>query len=103
MRRARPGLTLCALAAAAQVLADLTPLLPQLRFTLATLASLVPATQFYRYSPSFSQSLQNASFIVVISTFLEREEVASKVVVQETLGSAFELRLLCEETPELTE
>ncbi|ORY88378.1 Translin [Leucosporidium creatinivorum] len=62
----------------AQVLSSLTPLLPPLRASLAALATLIPSTQFYRYSSSFSQSLQNASFIVVFSRFLEREDVPTK-------------------------
>ena len=81
MREADPSRTALAL------LDTLTPLLPAVRLSLATLASLIPASQFYRYHDSFSRSLQFASSLIVLSTFLRTEDVASKADVEAALGS----------------
>jgi len=48
---------------------------------------LIPPQQFYRYSDSFSRSIQQASFIIVFRVFLEREDVPSKEEVAQQLGS----------------
>lgn len=69
------------------MLSSLSPLLPVLRVSLASLAALIPSHQYYRYNDSFSRSLQQASFVIVISRFLDTDEVASKQDVEEALGS----------------
>lgn len=71
------------------LLATLDPLLPPLTKSLSDLAALIPPTQFYRYSDSFSRSLQSASFIVVFRYFLLKEEVMSKNEVSSVLGSEY--------------
>lgn len=86
------------LTAPALLSTQLDPLLPSLRLTLSSLAALIPASQFYRYSDSFSRSLQAASLTIVLRKFLETEEVATKEEVAEALGS--ELPVLCEEEEE---
>lgn len=58
-----------------------------LRTHLSELAALIPPQQFYRYSDSFSRSVQQASFIIVFRVFLEREDVPSKEEVAQQLGS----------------
>ncbi|CEQ42076.1 SPOSA6832_03847 [Sporobolomyces salmonicolor] len=74
------------------LLASLDPLLPPLRAALANLAQLVPPQQFYRYSDSFSRSIQTASYIVVMRVFLESEDVATKEDVARQLGILEEWR-----------
>ncbi|GAA5958853.1 hypothetical protein JCM21900_002256 [Sporobolomyces salmonicolor] len=74
------------------LLASLDPLLPPLRAALANLAQLVPPQQFYRYSDSFSRSIQTASYIVVMRVFLESEDVATKEDVAGQLGILEEWR-----------
>lgn len=75
------------------LLSTLDPLLPLVRSTIAHLASLIPATQFYRYNDSFSRTLQSASLIVVFRKFLETEELAGKEEVASTLGSEYTVRI----------
>lgn len=72
-----------------EILQQLVPLLPAVNSSLAGLAQLVPPTQFYRYQPMFSNALQQASFIIVLSTFLQTEgqQVATKQDVANSLGS----------------
>lgn len=71
------------------LLASLDPTLPPVRTHLADLAALIPPQQFYRYSDSFSRSIQQASYIIVLRVFLEREDVPTKEEVAQQLGSAF--------------
>ena len=71
------------------LLNTLTPLLPAIRSSIASLATLVPASQFYRYNDMFTRALQSAAFIVVVDRFLRTEDVASKEAVAAALGSGF--------------
>ncbi|GAA5869484.1 hypothetical protein JCM3774_001464 [Rhodotorula dairenensis] len=68
------------------LVSTLEPTLGPLRTHLSELAALIPPQQFYRYSDSFSRSIQQASFIVVFRVFLEREDVPSKEEVAQQLG-----------------
>ncbi|KAL8276762.1 hypothetical protein RQP46_010818 [Phenoliferia psychrophenolica] len=68
------------------LLNTITPLFPALRTSLASLASLIPPTQFYRYNDMFSRSLQSAAFIVVVDHFLRTEDVPTKDEVAVALG-----------------
>jgi len=70
------------------LLASLDPTLAPVRTALAHLASLVPPQQFYRYNDSFTRVLQQASYIVVLRTFLETLDVPTKPQVAQQLGSA---------------
>lgn len=70
-----------------ELISSLEPTLAPLRSHLSDLAALIPPQQFYRYSDSFSRSIQQASFIIVFRVFLEREDVPSKEEVAQQLGS----------------
>ncbi|TKA53845.1 hypothetical protein B0A53_03635 [Rhodotorula sp. CCFEE 5036] len=69
-----------------ELVSSLEPTLSPLRSHLSDLAALIPPQQFYRYSDSFSRSIQQASFIIVFRVFLEREDVPSKEEVAQQLG-----------------
>ncbi|GAA5985453.1 hypothetical protein JCM10908_006982 [Rhodotorula pacifica] len=69
-----------------ELVSSLEPTLAPLRTHLSELAALIPPQQFYRYSDSFSRSIQQASFIVVFRVFLEQEDVPSKEEVAQQLG-----------------
>jgi hypothetical protein len=79
--------TLPNLRAVPELVSSLEPTLSPLRSHLSDLAALIPPQQFYRYSDSFSRSIQQASFIIVFRVFLEREDVPSKEEVAQQLGS----------------
>ncbi|GAA5845227.1 hypothetical protein JCM9279_004810 [Rhodotorula babjevae] len=68
------------------LLASLDPTLAPVRDALAHLASLVPPEQFYRYNDSFTRVIQQASYIVVLRTFLETLDVPTKPQVAQQLG-----------------
>ncbi|POY75378.1 hypothetical protein BMF94_1535 [Rhodotorula taiwanensis] len=68
------------------LIASLDPTLAPLRTHLADLAALIPPQHFYRYSDSFSRSIQQASYIIVLRVFLEREDVPTKEEVAQQLG-----------------
>ncbi|GAA5853761.1 hypothetical protein JCM5353_006444 [Sporobolomyces roseus] len=69
-----------------QLLQSLSPLLPPLQASLKSLAALIPQQQFYRYSDSFSRSIQQSSFIIVLKAFLTSMDVPTKEEVQNELG-----------------
>ncbi|GAA6013055.1 hypothetical protein JCM10207_006154 [Rhodosporidiobolus poonsookiae] len=75
-----------------QLLSSLDPTLPPIRTALTSLAQLIPPGQYYRYDGSFSRAMQTASYVVVLRTFLETEDVASKGEVAEALGITEEWR-----------
>ncbi|GAA5823193.1 hypothetical protein JCM3770_004309 [Rhodotorula araucariae] len=68
------------------LLASLDPTLPAVRAALASLAALVPPQQYYRYNDSFTRAIQQASYIIVLRGFLEREDVPTKPDVAQQLG-----------------
>ncbi|TNY23153.1 Translin [Rhodotorula diobovata] len=68
------------------LLASLDPTLPPVRTALANLARLIPPGQFYRYSDSFTRSIQQAAYIVVLRRFLEEHDVPSKAQVAHQLA-----------------
>lgn len=68
------------------MLQSLNPLLPPLKESLNNLATLIPQEQFYRYSDSFSRSIQQSSFIIVLSAFLRSGDVPTKEEVESELG-----------------
>ncbi|BGP43499.1 Translin-1 [Rhodotorula kratochvilovae] len=68
------------------LLASLDPTLPALRAALAKLAELIPPQQYYRYNDSFTRAIQQASYIVVLRVFLDREDVPTKGEVAQQLG-----------------
>lgn len=74
------------LLAVPQLLQSLSPLLPPLQASLKSLAALIPQQQFYRYSDSFSRSIQQSSFIIVLKAFLTSMDVPTKEEVQKELG-----------------
>ena len=73
--------------AALALLQTIPPQFSTLQQSIAALANLVPAGQFYRYSGIFSHAIQTASYMVVLSNFLEHETAASKDDVEKVLGS----------------
>lgn len=73
--------------AALALLATIPAQLTTLQSSIADLAKLIPTGQFYRYSGIFSHAIQTASYMVVLSTFLEHETVPSKDQVSNALGS----------------
>ncbi|KPV73387.1 uncharacterized protein RHOBADRAFT_22417 [Rhodotorula graminis WP1] len=68
------------------LLASLDPTLTPVRTALASLAALIPPGQFYRYNDSFTRAIQQASYIVVLRTFLETLDVPTKPQVAHQLG-----------------
>ena len=49
---------------------------------------MIPQEQFYRYSDSFSRSIQQSSFIIVLSAFLKSGDVPTKEEVESELGGS---------------
>ncbi|GAA5904321.1 hypothetical protein JCM8208_006835 [Rhodotorula glutinis] len=68
------------------LLASLDPTLEPVRTALAHLAALIPPGQFYRYNDSFTRAIQQASYIVVLRTFLETLDVPTKPQVAQQLA-----------------
>lgn len=57
------------------------------RDTLQTLSNLIPKNEFYKYNDLWSRSTQQACFLIVFQSYLEKGEIINIIpTVEETLN-----------------
>lgn len=67
-------------------------LVPKIEFeeikqTLHSLATLIPNNEFYKYNDLWSRSTQQAVFLIIFESYLQKGEIINIIpVVEETLG-----------------
>lgn len=65
----------------------------EVRETLQTLAKLIPDNEFYKYNDLWSRTTQQAVFLIVFKSYLDRGEIINIIpTVEETLQGMLESR-----------
>lgn len=62
----------------------------EVRDTLQTLSRLIPENEFYKYNDLWSRSTQQACFLIIFQSYLEKGEIINIIpTVEETLNGKY--------------